>query len=98
MNSYPPLRAARRLAGGASLAAASVVLLMSAVPVFAVSCEDVRSLTRAEQIYWSKRLNLTPDQKHRIWLECYGQARVTDAKANNAEQLVDRGDSQTSSK
>ena len=76
-------RATRRLAGGASLAAAAVVLLMSAAPALAASCEDVRSLTRAEQVYWSKRLNLTTEQKHRIWLECYGQARATDAKVKS---------------
>ncbi len=70
--------------------AAAVVLLTSAAPAPAASCEDVRSLTRAEQVYWSKRLNLTIEQKHRIWLECYGQARVTDAKAKSVEQVVDR--------
>jgi hypothetical protein len=65
---------------------------MSSAPVLAVSCEDVRSLTRAEQIYWSKRLKLTTEQKNRIWLECYGQARVTDANAkeNNTEQGGER--------
>jgi hypothetical protein len=64
---------------------------MSSVPVLAVSCEDVRSLTRAEQIYWSKRLKLTAEQKNRIWLECYGQARVTDAnKENNTERSDER--------
>jgi hypothetical protein len=91
MNSSPCLRATRWLAGSASLAAGAVVLLMSSVPVLAVSCEDVRSLTRAEQIYWSKRLKLTAEQKNRIWLECYGQARVTDAnKENNTERSDER--------
>jgi hypothetical protein len=80
MNRLLRARATRRLAVGASFAASAIILLMSSAPVLAVSCEDVRSLTRAEQIYWSKRLNLTAEQKHRIWLECYGQARVTDAK------------------
>jgi hypothetical protein len=50
----------------------------------------VRSLTRAEQIYWSKRLKLTAEQQHRIWLECYGQARVTDVKENSAGQGGER--------
>ena len=91
MNSSPCLRATHWLAGSASLAAGAVVLLMSSAPVLAVSCEDVRSLTRAEQIYWSKRLKLTAEQKNRIWLECYGQARVTDAnKENNAGQDSER--------
>ena len=87
MNSSPCSRAMRWFAGGASLATGAIVLLMSSVPVLAVSCEDVRSLTRAEQIYWSKRLKLTAEQKNRIWLECYGQARVTDTnKENNTGQ------------
>ena len=91
MNSSPCLRATRWLAGSASLAAGAVVLLMSCAPVLAVSCEDVRSLTRAEQIYWAKRLNLTAEQKNRIRLECYGQARVTDAnKENNTGQGGER--------
>ena len=91
MNPSPCLRATRWLAGNASLAAGALVLLMSSAPVLAVSCEDVRSLTRAEQIYWSKRLKLTAEQKNRIWLECYGQARVTDAnKENNAGQDGER--------
>ena len=91
MNSSTCSRATRWFAGGASLAAGAIVLVMSSVPVLAVSCEDVRSLTRAEQIYWAKRLNLTAEQKNRIWLECYGQARVTDAnKENNAGQGGER--------
>ena len=91
MNPSPCLRATRWLAGNASLAAGALVLLMSSAPVLAVSCEDVRSLTRAEQIYWSKRLKLTTEQKNRIWLECYGQARVTDAnKENNTGQGGER--------
>jgi hypothetical protein len=84
MNSSPCSRGTRWFAGGASLAAGAIVLLMSSVAVRAVSCEDVRSLTRAEQIYWSKRLKLTAEQKNRIWLECYGQARVTDANKENS--------------
>jgi hypothetical protein len=41
----------------------------------AITCEDVRSLTRAEQEYWSKRLNLTREQRHQIWQACYGKFR-----------------------
>jgi hypothetical protein len=90
MKPLPCAHAARRLAGGVSLAAGAIILLMSSAPVFAVSCEDVHSLTRAEQIYWSKRLKLTAEQQHRIWLECYGQARVTDAKDSSAGQGGER--------
>ena len=44
------------------------VLLICAgtAPVQAVTCEDVRSLSRAEQDYWSKQLNLTREQRHQI--------------------------------
>jgi hypothetical protein len=45
------------------------------MPVRAVTCEDVRSLSRAEQDFWSKRLNLTREQRHQIWRACYGRFR-----------------------
>ncbi|HEY2137190.1 MAG TPA: hypothetical protein VGH49_14965 [Xanthobacteraceae bacterium] len=94
MNTNPCARATHWLAGGASLAAASVVLVMSSAPVLAVDCDDVRALSKAQQIYWSKKLNLSEEQKHRIWLACYGQARSRDAKdnnlANNIEPVADR--------
>ncbi len=53
------------------------VLLICAgtAPVQAVTCEDVRSLSRAEQDYWSKQLNLTREQRHQIWQACYGRVR-----------------------
>jgi hypothetical protein len=41
----------------------------------AFTCEDVRSLSRTEQEYWSKRLNLTREQRHQIWQACYGKFR-----------------------
>jgi hypothetical protein len=41
-------------------------------PVRAVTCEDVRSLSRAEQEYWAKRLHLTAEQRSQIWHACYG--------------------------
>jgi hypothetical protein len=41
----------------------------------AVTCEDVRSLSASEREYWSQRLNLTSEQRHRIWLACYGNPR-----------------------
>ena len=44
----------------------------------AVTCEDVRSLTAAEREYWSIRLNLTSEQRHQIWLACYGSSRRHD--------------------
>ena len=44
---------------------------LGSLPARAVSCEDVRNLTTAEQEYWAKRLNLTSEQRHRIWAACY---------------------------
>jgi hypothetical protein len=49
-----------------------VVVTISASSAGAVTCEDVRRLSRAEQEYWSKRLNLTAQQRHQIWQACYG--------------------------
>jgi hypothetical protein len=40
----------------------------------AVTCEDVRALSKAEQGYWSKVLGLTQAQRHQIRVECYGHA------------------------
>jgi hypothetical protein len=36
-----------------------------------VTCDDVRALSRAEQNYWSERLHLSSEQKHRIYVACY---------------------------
>ncbi|MGA3302019.1 MAG: hypothetical protein ABSC72_01865 [Methylovirgula sp.] len=36
-----------------------------------VSCDDVRHLSKAEQDYWSQRLNLSSAQRHRIYVACY---------------------------
>jgi Spy/CpxP family protein refolding chaperone len=52
---------------GTMAAAASLV----SIPAYAVTCEDVRNLSSAEQDYWAKRLNLTDAQRHRIWVTCY---------------------------
>jgi Spy/CpxP family protein refolding chaperone len=56
-------------------AAAALSIAAGTVPVEAVTCEDVRSLSRAEQEYWSKQLNLTREQRHQIWQACYGRFR-----------------------
>ena len=64
----------------ACAAASTLTILTAAVPARAVSCDDVRALTKAEQVYWSKKLNLSAEQRHRIYQECYGQARVTEVK------------------
>ena len=41
----------------------------------AVTCEDVRALSKADQEYWSQILGLTQAQRHQIRVECYGHAR-----------------------
>ncbi len=55
----------------AALGAMAVAASLVSMPAHAVSCEDVRNLSPAEQDYWSKRLNLTAEQRHQIWLACY---------------------------
>ena len=56
-------------------AAAALTIGAGTVPVQAVTCEDVRGLSHAEQEFWSKRLNLTREQRHQIWQACYGRFR-----------------------
>ncbi len=48
----------------------------------AVTCEDVRHLSTAEQNYWSKVLHLTAQERHLIWVACY-----KDYRANSRQQL-----------
>jgi Spy/CpxP family protein refolding chaperone len=88
MNAFHPTRATQLVVGVAFLAVSAIVLTTSAA--LAVSCEDVRGLTRAQQNYWSKRLNLTAEQRHRIWLECYAQPRVFEAKGNSVQSAAPR--------
>ncbi|HTJ01953.1 MAG TPA: hypothetical protein VL492_04115 [Methylovirgula sp.] len=54
----------------------ALFLLSGLMPVAAqsfhgVTCDDVRALSKAEQDYWSERLHLTSEQKHRIYVTCY---------------------------
>jgi Spy/CpxP family protein refolding chaperone len=56
---------------------AAMVLIASLSPVHAMTCEDVRNLTPVEQAYWSKRLNLTREQRAQIRQACYGDVRIT---------------------
>jgi hypothetical protein len=51
--------------------AMAAVLTVGLSPVQALTCEDIRSLTKAEQAYWSKRLNLSAAQRHQIRVTCY---------------------------
>jgi Spy/CpxP family protein refolding chaperone len=90
MIAFHPLRTTQLVSSVALLAATTAVLVASSIPSFAITCDDVRGLTRAEQNYWSKQLNLTPDQRHRIWVECYSQtpsARVIETNGNGFQPL-----------
>ncbi len=40
-----------------------------------ITCDDVRSLSIAERTYWSKRLNLSAEQRHLIYATCYHRPR-----------------------
>ena len=50
--------------------AAALFILAGRSPAQAVTCDDVRALTPAEQVYWSKRLNLSREQQDQIRRAC----------------------------
>jgi hypothetical protein len=60
----------------AVLIGAAMVICLSASPVWAFKCEDVRSLSMEEQNYWSQRLHLSALQRHVIWVACYQKFRA----------------------
>ena len=91
MSAFHLGQATQRVVPAAFLATVAVVLMASVTPVLAFTCDDVRALTHAEQTYWSKQLNLTVDQRHRIWVECYGPAapaRVIEANGESFQPLT----------
>jgi hypothetical protein len=53
------------------LLAMTLAGVVSSLPAHAVTCEDVRGLSPALQDYWSKRLHLTAQERHIIWISCY---------------------------
>lgn len=69
------LRASHRATNVAALFAVSIATCVVSLPAHAFTCEDVRGLSKAQQDYWSKRLNLTGEQRHRIWVACYKDYR-----------------------
>jgi hypothetical protein len=85
-----PLRATKLASGFAFLGVTAAVLMTGATPVLAVSCDDVRALTKVEQAFWAKRLSLTADQIQRIRQECYGQPRIREAKGDLVQPVTDR--------
>jgi hypothetical protein len=44
------------------VAAVVAALILAATPGHAVTCQEVRALTHDELVYWSKRLELTPEK------------------------------------
>jgi hypothetical protein len=58
------------------ITSAAMFLMVGLLPAAAqsyngITCDDVRGLSRAEQNYWSNRLNLSAGQRHRIYVTCY---------------------------
>ena len=90
MNASYSSRATKLVSGFAFLGVTLSALMTGATPALAVSCDDVRALTKVEQNFWAKRLSLTADQIHRIRLECYGQPRVREAKGDLVQPVTDR--------
>jgi hypothetical protein len=85
-----PLRASKLVSGFAFLGVTVSALMTSSTAALAVSCDDVRALTKVEQTFWAKRLSLTADQIGRIRQECYGQPRIREAKGDLVQPVTDR--------
>ncbi len=68
----------------AALLILTVTALAISMPAKAVTCDDVRGLSTAQQNYWSKRLHLSSEERHFIWVACYRDYR------SPAQELVRR--------
>ena len=90
MNNSHPSRATKLVSGLAILGVTAAVLMTGVTPGLAVSCDDVRALTKVEQSYWAKKLSLTADQISRIRQECYGQPRIREAKGELVQPVTER--------
>ena len=55
-------RGLRRLLYSGCAAALAAALLPGPTPANAVTCQEVRLMTRNEIAYWAKRLELSPDE------------------------------------
>ncbi len=88
MGTFHTLRPTRLVSGLAFLGLSVCVFMIGATPVHAVDCNNVRALTQVEQNYWAKRLHLTPGQRHRIWLACYGRPDARETKADRLDAVV----------
>ncbi len=61
------------ICGGFAAALVSITILSSSAMAF--TCDDVRGLSRAEQDYWVKRLNISVTERRQIWAACYRDYR-----------------------
>lgn len=48
-----------------------LALMVTMGSALAVTCDDVRALSTAQQSYWSQRLHISAYQRHLIWVACY---------------------------
>ena len=71
MISKPLLLKNRSARNAAALFIVCTALSAASSSARAVTCEDVRALSSEEQDYWSKKLNISAEQRHRIWIACY---------------------------
>lgn len=63
-----------------------VVSMVGLSPAVAVTCDDVRNLSVAQQDFWSKRLHLSSWQRHLIWLACYRDYRARPVNTEREER------------
>jgi hypothetical protein len=76
------------------ITSAAMLLIVGLLPAGAqsyngITCDDVRGLSRAEQNYWSNRLNLSAWQRHRIYVMCYqNHFRVRGHALDLSEKIV----------
>lgn len=55
----------------ASLLILTAISLSMSLPARAFTCDDVRGLSKEQQNYWSKRLHISSEERHLIWVACY---------------------------
>jgi hypothetical protein len=61
----------------------TVALVGGQASAQAVTCEQVRSLSRAQQEYYAKKFGITAAQRRQIYLKCYKNYDVRQRRAAN---------------
>jgi hypothetical protein len=61
----------------------AAALVGGQVSAQAVTCEQVRSLTRAQQDYYAKKFGITAAQRQEIYLRCYKNYDARQRRAAN---------------